>query len=46
MANLSQIKREQMIAFLEKLKELHNDDESLIAFNQIENEQTSRINYG
>lgn len=42
MANLSQIKREQMIAFLEKLKEQHNDDESLIAFNQIEKELTSK----
>ena len=42
MANLSQIKREQMIAFLEKLKEQHSDDESLIAFNQIENELTSK----
>ena len=36
MANLSQIKRDQMVKFLEKLKEQHNDDESLIAFNQIE----------
>ena len=38
MANLSQIKREQMIEFLEKLKEQHNDDESLMALNQIEKE--------
>ncbi len=42
MANLSQIKREQMIAFIEKLKAQHNDDESLIAFNQIEKELTSK----
>lgn len=42
MANLSQVKREQMIAFLEKLKEQHSDDESLIAFNQIEKELTSK----
>lgn len=42
MANLSQIKREQMIAFLEKLKAEHNDDESLIAINQIEKELTSK----
>ncbi len=42
MANLSQIKREQMIAFLEKLKSQHDDDESLIAFNQIEKELTSK----
>lgn len=42
MANLSQIKREQMIRFLEKLKEQHSDDESLIAINQIEKELTSK----
>lgn len=42
MANLSQIKREQMISFLEKLKEQHSDDESLIAINQIEKELTSK----
>ena len=42
MANLSQIKREQMLAFLETLKEQHNDDESLIAINQIEKELTSK----
>ena len=42
MDNLSQIKREQMITFLEKLKEQHNDDESLIALNQIEKELTSK----
>jgi len=37
MANLSKIKREKMLAFLKKLKEMHNDDESLIAINEIEN---------
>ncbi len=42
MANLSQQRREQMIAFLENLKEQHNDDESLIALNQIEKELTSK----
>lgn len=42
MANLSQIKREQMIAFLEKLKEQHTDDQALIALNQIEKELTSK----
>ena len=41
MANLSQIKREQMISFLETLKEQHSDDASLIAINQIEKELTS-----
>ncbi len=38
MANLSQIKREKMLHFLETLKEQHNDDESLMAINQIEKE--------
>lgn len=42
MANLSQIRREQMISFLETLKEQHSDDESLIAINQIEKELTSK----
>ena len=42
MANLSQIKREKMLEFLETLKEQHSDDESLIAINQIENELTSQ----
>lgn len=42
MANLSQIKREKMLAFLETLKEQHSDDESLIAINQIERELTSK----
>lgn len=39
MANLSQQKRDRMIEFLKQLKEEHiNDDESLIALNEIENE--------
>ena len=42
MANLSQKKREKMIAFLEKLKEQHSDDDSLIAIGQIEKELTSK----
>ena len=37
MANLSKLKRDQMIAFLEKLKEAHSDDTSIQAFNEIEN---------
>ena len=37
MANLSKIKRDQMIAFLESLKESHSDDASIQAFNEIEN---------
>ena len=42
MANLSQIKRERMLKFLESLKEQHTDDESLIALNEIEKELTSK----
>lgn len=42
MANLSQIKRDQMLSFLEKLKDQHNDDESLMALNQIEKELTAK----
>lgn len=37
MANLSKIKRDKMIVYLNKLKELHNDDESIVALNEIEN---------
>lgn len=36
MSNLSKIRRDKMIEFLETLKEQHSDDESLIAINQIE----------
>jgi len=42
MANLSKIRRDKMIAFLETLKEQHSDDESLIAINQIEKELVSK----
>lgn len=42
MANLSQIKREKMLSFLETLKEQHSDDESLMAINQIERELTAK----
>lgn len=38
MANLSKIKRERMLAFLEKLKKEHTDDESIRAFTEIENQ--------
>lgn len=37
MANLSKIKRDNMIAFLEDLKKEHSDDASIRAFNEIEN---------
>ena len=38
MANLSKIKRDKMIAFLEELKKQHSDDDSIRAFNEIENQ--------
>lgn len=38
MANLSQQKRERMLAFLETLKTQHTDDDSLIALGEIEKE--------
>lgn len=42
MANLSQQKREKMLAFLEQLKQQHSDDETMIAINEIENELTGK----
>ncbi len=43
MANLSQEKRERMLAFLNKVKEEHkDDDETLIALDEIENELNSK----
>ena len=43
MANLSQQKRERMLAFLNKIKEEHkDDDETLIALDEIENELNSK----
>lgn len=43
MANLSQQKRERMLAFLNKVKEEHkDDDETLIAPGEIENELNSK----
>lgn len=42
MENLSKIRRDKMIQFLETLKEQHSDDESLIAINQIEKELVSK----
>lgn len=38
MANLSQLKRQRMIAFLEQLRANHTDDDSIRAFNEIENQ--------
>lgn len=37
MTNLSKIKREKMLNYLEKLKELNNDDENIRAITEIEN---------
>ena len=37
MANLSKIKCEKMLDYLEKLKEINNDDESIRAITEIEN---------
>ena len=42
MANLSQQKRERMLAFLQSLREQHTDDESLIALGEIESELTAK----
>ena len=42
MSNLSKIRRDKMIEFLETLKEQHSDDESLISINQIEKELVSK----
>ena len=38
MPNLSQIKRQRMLDFLEMLRKEHTDDESIRAFNEIENQ--------
>ena len=42
MANLSQMKREKMLAFLQGIKEQHSDDASLMAINHIEKEICSK----
>lgn len=42
MANLSQMKREKMLSFLQRIKEQHSDDASLMAINQIEKEICSK----
>ena len=43
MENLSQEKRKRMIAFLKKIEEEHkDDDETLIALDEIENELNSK----
>ena len=42
MTNLTKIKRDEMINFLEELKSTHTDDESIRAFNEIENALTEK----
>lgn len=43
MPNLSQLKRERMLAFLQKIKDEHRDDDDmLIALGEIESELTSK----
>lgn len=42
MANLSQIKREKLIEYLEKLKELNKDDEHIRMITEIENALTEK----
>jgi adenine-specific DNA-methyltransferase len=42
MANLSQQKRQRMLEFLNKIRNEHSDDSSLIAINEIETELTSK----
>lgn len=37
MANLSKIKREKMLDYLEQLKEINTDDENVRAITEIEN---------
>ena len=37
MANLSKIKRKKILDYLEKLKEINNDDENIRAITEIEN---------
>ena len=42
MPNLSQGKRQRMLAFLDKIRSEHTDDASLIAINEIETELTNK----
>lgn len=43
MPNLSQLKRKRMLEFLNKIKEEHkNDDETLVALGEIENELNAK----
>ena len=42
MTNITKIKRDRMINFLEELKSAHTDDEAIRAFNEIENALTEK----
>ena len=42
MANVTKLKRDEMIKFLEELKKTHTDDSSIRAFNEIENALTEK----
>lgn len=42
MSNLSQKRRQEMLDYINQLKEIHNDDESIIALNKIENSLTEK----
>ena len=42
MANVTKQKRDEMIKFLEELKNTHTDDSSIRAFNEIENALTEK----
>lgn len=42
MANVTKVKRDEMIKFLEELKNAHSDDFSIRAFNEIENALTEK----
>lgn len=42
MSNLSQENRKEMLEYIAYLKEIHNDDESIIALNNIENTLTEK----
>lgn len=42
MANLSKIKRDKLLSYIEQLKSLHTDDESLILFNELQNALTEK----
>ena len=42
MANLSKMRRDRLIAYIERLKQEHTDDESLMLFNELETALTEK----